>query len=574
MHESDAHEHRPEAQPPPQDAAPEHAIGASGASDSAGSEPVQSPVAEASSEPAEAAPEPVAATAEPVETAPEPVETVPEPAATVPESAATAQPVEDAERSAAEAGTDAPVSTEPSAAAHEAHSSASQPTEAHPTASEGGVDAVPSASEAVGDAASPASESSSDTAALPFDAPPEADRAPVAEAPAPVISAEAAVGDAPVADAPVAEAPGAEAPAAETSVAEAPAPEAPAAEAPAAEAPAAETAPSHEAAAATPVEQQADATSADVPGTAEAAGAAPAVEPPRKPQPSPQEIARNEERRKRAQQAWERVVSARESGEVLTGTVTTAVKGGLLVDVGGIRGFLPASQVRVPQGTAIDTLVKTKVPLKVIDIDQNRRRIVVSHRRAAEEERRTKRAEVLRSLEVGQTREGTVVRLTDFGAFVDLGGVDGLIPMRELAFERVEKAGDVVKVGEVLPVEVLRIDENGKKISLSRRNALPDPWRDHADVLRQGKTVEGKVVGKEPRLQVEIAPGVVGTVRESDADPADYEVGEAIEVIVRRADRATRRIMLSTTHTAAAAPPPQTTSSGFAPLGVELGRRT
>ncbi|HEY0614937.1 MAG TPA: S1 RNA-binding domain-containing protein [Candidatus Elarobacter sp.] len=297
------------------------------------------------------------------------------------------------------------------------------------------------------------------------------------------------------------------------------------------------------------------------------------AEPPRKPQPSPQEIARNEERRKRAQQAWERVVAARESGEILNGVVTTAVKGGLLVDVGGIRGFLPASQVRVAQGTAIETLVKSRLPLKVIDIDQNRRRIVVSHRRAADEERRTKRSELLRALEVGQTREATVVRLTDFGAFVDLGGVDGLIPMRELAFERVDKAGDVVKVGETLPVEVLRIDENGKKISLSRRNALPDPWRDHANVLRQGQTVEGRVVGKEPRLQVEIAPGVVGTVRENDADPADYELGEAIEVMVRRADRATRRITLSTLHGAAAAPPPQTTSSGFAPLGIELGRR-
>ncbi len=290
----------------------------------------------------------------------------------------------------------------------------------------------------------------------------------------------------------------------------------------------------------------------------------------RKPPPPPNPA--NEERRLRAQQAWERVVAARESGEVLTGTVTTAVKGGLLVDVGGIRGFLPASQVRVPIGTAIDTLVKTKVPLKVIDIDQARRRIVVSNRRAADEERRSKRTELLRSLAVGQVREGVVVRLADFGAFVDLGGVDGLIPMRELAFERVEKSSDVVKVGDVLPVEVLRIDENGKKISLSRKNALPDPWRDHANVLKQGSTVEGKVVAKEPRLQVEIAPGVVGSIRDSDADPADYEIGEAIEVMVRRVDRATRRITLTTLHGASAVPPPS--STGFAPLGVELGRRS
>ncbi|HTD35766.1 MAG TPA: S1 RNA-binding domain-containing protein [Candidatus Elarobacter sp.] len=309
---------------------------------------------------------------------------------------------------------------------------------------------------------------------------------------------------------------------------------------------------------------------------AEVVTSEPSKKPPVDPAKAAQEAARNEERKRRAQQAWERVVAARESGEVVTGTVTAAVKGGLLVDAGGIRGFLPASQVRVAQGTAIDTLVKSKLPLKVIDVDQNRRRIVVSHRRAADEERRTKRAELLRSLAVGQTREGTVVRLTDFGAFVDLGGVDGLIPMRELAFERIDKAGDVVKVGEVLPVEVLRIDENGKKISLSRRNALPDPWRDHADVVRQGRTVEGKVVAKEPRLQVELAPGVVGTVRESDANPADYEIGEAIEVIVRRADRATRRITLSPAHGAAAVAQPQQqsgTSSGFAPLGVELGRR-
>jgi predicted RNA-binding protein with RPS1 domain len=292
--------------------------------------------------------------------------------------------------------------------------------------------------------------------------------------------------------------------------------------------------------------------------------------PERKPPPPPNPA--NEERRQRAQQAWERVVAARESGEVLTGTVTTAVKGGLLVDVGGIRGFLPASQVRVTIGTAIETLVKTKVPLKVIDIDQNRRRIVVSNRRAADEERRSKRTELLRSLAVGQMREGVVVRLADFGAFVDLGGVDGLIPMRELAFERVDKSSDVVKVGEVLQVEVLRIDENGKKISLSRKNALPDPWRDHAGVLKQGSTVAGKVVAKEPQLQVEIAPGVVGSIRDSDANPADYEIGEAIEVMVRRVDRATRRITLTTLHGASAVPPPS--STGFAPLGVELGRRS
>jgi ribosomal protein S1 len=280
---------------------------------------------------------------------------------------------------------------------------------------------------------------------------------------------------------------------------------------------------------------------------------------------------RVDERRLRAQRAWERVVAARESGEVLSGIVTAAVKGGLLVDVGGVRGFLPASQVRIPQSGAIEGFVKTRIPLKVIDVDQARRRIVVSHRRAAEDERRAKRAQLIRELEVGQTRDVVVVRLADFGAFVDLGGIDGLIPMGELAFERVEKASDIVKVGDRLSVQVIRVEDNGKKIALSRKNALPDPWRDHADLLRQGTVVEGKVLAREPRLQVELAPGVVGTIRESEADPADYEIGEAIEVSVRSVDRRMRRIVLTTLHGSSAVT--TTSSSGFASLGVELGRR-
>lgn len=296
---------------------------------------------------------------------------------------------------------------------------------------------------------------------------------------------------------------------------------------------------------------------------------APEADRPPKPPVDPEVLAA---RKLRAQQSWDRVVAARESSETLTGSVTAVVKGGVLVDVGGIRGFLPASQVRLAKDAAIETLVKTKLPLKVIDIDQTRRRIVVSHRRALDDERRTKRSELLASLAVGQVREGVVARLADFGAFVDLGGIDGLIPMRELAFERVEKVADVLAPGDTVMVEILRIEEGGKKISLSRKNALPDPWRDHAAVLRPGQTVEGTVVAKEGRLQVEIAPGIVGSVREGDADPADYEIGEKIEVVVRFADRRARRIGLTTLHGAAAVAA-MPTSSGFAPLGVELGRR-
>lgn len=278
-----------------------------------------------------------------------------------------------------------------------------------------------------------------------------------------------------------------------------------------------------------------------------------------------------EARRVRAEEHWQRVRAARDSGDTVHGTVTAATNGGLLVEIDGIRGFLPASQSSVEPGSQLDSLIKTKVPLKIIDVDDKRRRVVVSQRRALEAERHAKRGALLRSLAIGQTHEGVVRRLADFGAFVDIGGIDGLVPMSELAFERVEKVSDVLAVGDTLSVTVIRIEEGGRKIALSRKNALPDPWRDHADVVRQGATVTGKVVskevGKDAGLRVELAPGIVGSIRDSDADPNDYEIGEAIEVVVRYADRRNRRIKLGTV---LGDDVKVSSTGGFAPLGLEL----
>lgn len=276
----------------------------------------------------------------------------------------------------------------------------------------------------------------------------------------------------------------------------------------------------------------------------------------------------NEERRQKAQATWQRLVDAKGSGELVQALVKTPVKGGLLVDIEGYRGFLPASQAGVAKGTPLESLVGTTVALKVLDIDETRKRLVVSHRRAQQEERRNARNELLKSLKVGEERDATVVRLADFGAFVDLGsGIDALIPASELAFERVEKPGDVVKIGEQLKVRVLRIDQGGKKIAVSRKGALADPWRDHASVLQRGKTIEGKVVGKERGLEVEIAPGITGTVSDREANPEEYEIGETVEVTVRNADYRGRRLRLSLAHVAATF---TSSSTSFAPLGAEL----
>jgi small subunit ribosomal protein S1 len=276
-----------------------------------------------------------------------------------------------------------------------------------------------------------------------------------------------------------------------------------------------------------------------------------------------------DERRKAAQANWQRLVDAKTSGETVEGLVKTPVKGGLLVDISGYRGFLPASQTGVAKGTPLETLVKTSVPLKVLDVDEARKRVVVSHRRALQEQRRGERQELIRALKVGEERESTVVRLTDFGAFVDLGsGVDALVPVSELAFERVEKPSDVVHVGEKMKVRILRVEQNGKKIAASRKGALSDPWREHAEVLKQGKTIEGKVIAKDRRLDVEIAPGVTGSISDREVNPEDYEIGETIEVTVRSIDFRNRRLRLGNPHAAAAS---RQSSTAFAPLGAELG---
>ena len=307
--------------------------------------------------------------------------------------------------------------------------------------------------------------------------------------------------------------------------------------------------------------------SVEEPATPEppAAEAPVAETPAQTPEPTPAQ-AQQAEGRKRAQEAWNRISGAKDTGETISASVKSEIKGGLLLDAEGYRAFLPASQTRVPKGEPLATLVGTTIPVKVIDVDQKRKRLVVSHRRAAEQERRAARQSLLASLHIGEERKATVVRIADFGAFVDLGGVDALVPIGELAFERLDKPTDAVNIGDSFQVKVLRIDDNGKKIAVSRKAALPDPWRDHANVLKHGTVTEGHVVAKEPRLQVEIAPGVIGSLSDRDANPDEYEIGEAVEVTVRSVDYRNRRIRLSTTHSANAF-----SSTSFAPLGKELG---
>ncbi len=257
------------------------------------------------------------------------------------------------------------------------------------------------------------------------------------------------------------------------------------------------------------------------------------------------------ERRARALKTWEKVMEAHERDEVIEATVTQVVKGGVLVDL-GMRGFVPASQIRRQPVGNLDELINQKLRLKVIDLDHKRHRVVLSQRLVLEEEMQAKKQELLDTMEIGQIRTGLVVRLADFGAFVDLGGIDGLIHNSELSYARIKHPSEVVKIGDEVQVEIMKFDQDAKKVSLSLKHALPDPWDEHAEKLVEGRKLQAQIVKVTPNyLLVELVPGILAMVPKGEFDPAGhYSAGQEIEVTLNTINQATRRITASIEHVA------------------------
>jgi small subunit ribosomal protein S1 len=257
------------------------------------------------------------------------------------------------------------------------------------------------------------------------------------------------------------------------------------------------------------------------------------------------------ERRARALKTWEKVIAAHDADEVIEATVTQVVKGGVLVDL-GMRGFVPASQIRRQPVGNLDELIGQRLRLKVIDLDHKRHRVVLSQRLVLEEELNAKKSELLGTLAVGQIREGVVVRLAEFGAFVDLGGIDGLIHNSELSYARIKHPSEVVKIGDTVQVEIMKFDPEAKKVSLSLKHALPDPWIEHADKLVEESKLAAQVVKVTPNyLLVEIFAGVLAMIPKGEFDPqAQYSPGQEVEVTLLTINEGTRRITGSIQHVA------------------------
>lgn len=217
------------------------------------------------------------------------------------------------------------------------------------------------------------------------------------------------------------------------------------------------------------------------------------------------------------EKAWDRVLEAKESGKVITAMVTDRVKGGLVVDL-GIRGFVPASHVGSGSlKTNLDCFVGQTLDLKVIEVDKERRKVVLSNRDAKKEEDQRKRHETVAALQVGQIRRGIVRRLTTYGAFVDLGGIDGLLHISEMSWTRINQPSDVLKEGQEIDVLVLKLDLEHGRVSLGRRQILPDPWSEVQNAYRVGEIITGTVARIVPfGAFVQVKGGVEGIIPNSE----------------------------------------------------------
>ncbi len=249
---------------------------------------------------------------------------------------------------------------------------------------------------------------------------------------------------------------------------------------------------------------------------------------------------------------WEELNRVYERGEVVQGTIVGRTKGGLMVDI-GVRAFLPGSQVDLRPVRDLDKLIGKTFPMKVIKLNQKRGNIVLSRRELLEEERKHLKEKTLQSLEEGKVIQGRVKNITEYGAFIDLGGIDGLLHITDMSWGRVAHPSELFSVGDETEVVVLKFDRTTERVSLGYKQRLPDPWGESLTKYPVGAKVRGKVVSiTDYGAFVELEPGVEGLVHISEMSwtqrvkhPSKVvTVGDVVEVVVLDVDKGNKRISL------------------------------
>lgn len=259
-------------------------------------------------------------------------------------------------------------------------------------------------------------------------------------------------------------------------------------------------------------------------------------------------------RQARITRAWERIVEVHKTGEVITGLVTNKTKGGLIVDVFGMETFLPGSQIDVKPVTDYDQFVGKTMEFKVVKINEAIKNAVVSHKALIESDIEAQRAEIMSKLEKGQVLEGTVKNITDFGAFMDLGGLDGLLYITDISWGRISHPSEVLKLDQKINVVVLDFDDEKKRISLGLKQLTPHPWDVLPETIAEGNIVKGRVVNIEDYgAFLEIQPGVEGLVHVSEITWANtpinakefFKLGDEHEAKIVTLDKSNRKMSLS-----------------------------
>jgi small subunit ribosomal protein S1 len=250
---------------------------------------------------------------------------------------------------------------------------------------------------------------------------------------------------------------------------------------------------------------------------------------------------------------WDNIREAYDSGELVPGRVSRRIKGGLVVDLFGVDAFLPGSQVALRQVPNFDELVGREMELKIIKLNKNRRNIVVSRRVVLEQEREELRSKLLSEIESGQVREGVVKNITDFGVFIDLGGVDGLLHITDMSWGRISHPSEMVSLGDTINVKILDFDKETGRISLGLKQLSPYPWENIEEKYPVGKKVQGLVVSlTDYGAFIELEKGIEGLIHISEMSWTQHikhpsklmQVGDKIEAVVLSVDKENEKISL------------------------------
>jgi len=273
---------------------------------------------------------------------------------------------------------------------------------------------------------------------------------------------------------------------------------------------------------------------------------------------------------------WDKIREIHDAGETVQGRVVRRIKGGVIVDIMGVDAFLPGSQISLRQVPDFDALIEQVMDLKIIKINKNRRNIVVSRRVVLEKEREKMRDELLKEIEVGQIRQGVVKNITDFGVFIDMGGVDGLLHITDMSWGRVRHPSEMVNLGDTIDVKILDFDQNTTRISLGLKQMTPYPWESIEEKYPIGKKVTGRVVSiTDYGAFVELEKGIEGLIHISEMSWTQHikhpskimNVNDEVDAVVLSVDKENEKISLGIKQME---PDPWLTIEGKYPIGKVL----